>query len=270
MARLDLRVGDGAVCLNLDKQHHFAADMHAMSDFGIDGWDASDDSAMDVAGEGCARAEGENAYANERTSSAKLTSQFKPPQGTEAVSADAAEALTGGEGGSEDFSEGEVLGGATSTLLPVEEQFAVAVGEAGGPFDVEFGQGAVYPVWWAFQLGIVSYGGFIDDEMGYGVGDGIDLGPLRAEFFVDEGGGVTELLEDGGEGWAILDSGLGFDADLVARDVGRLVARALVSDGPNGAVVAQAEKLTLGSEVAGGGVVEGVVLEGAGSVEVEA
>ena len=95
---------------------------------------------------------------------------------------------------------------------------------------------------------------------------GSSSGPLCAGFFVDEGGGITELLEDGGEGWAVLDSGLGFDADLVARDVGRLVARALVSDGPNYAVVAQAEKLTLGSEVAGRGVVEGVVLEGAGSV----
>ena len=75
------------------------------------------------------------------------------------------------------------LGGATGTLLPVEEQFAVAVGEAGGPFDVEFGQGAVYPVWWAFQLGIVSNGGLVDDEMGYGVGDGIELGTALCGIF---------------------------------------------------------------------------------------
>ena len=79
MARLDLCIGDGAVCLNLHEQDDFAADVHAVSEFGIDGWDASDDRAMDVAGEGRARAKGERADANERTGGAKRASQLKPP-----------------------------------------------------------------------------------------------------------------------------------------------------------------------------------------------
>ncbi len=146
MAGLDLCVGDGAIGLNLDKQHNFAAYVHAVGEFGIDGWDAADDSAMDVAGKGYARSESETADANERTSSTKRISQLKPPQGTEAVSAGAAEALTGGEGGREDFREGEVLGGAAGALLPVEEELAVAVGETGGVIDVEVGQRPIDPV----------------------------------------------------------------------------------------------------------------------------
>jgi len=270
VAGLDFGVGDGAVGLNLDKQHDLATYMHAVSDFGIDRWDTGDDNTMDVAGEGCARAEGETTYANERTSSAKWTSQLKPPQGTEAVSADAAEALTGGEGGSEDLGEGEVFGGATGALLPIEEELAIAVGKAGVRIDVEFGQGAIDPVRRAFEFGVISDGGFVNDKVGYGVGDGIDVGPLGAEFFVDEGGCVTERLKDGSEGRTVFDCSLGFDADFVACDVGRLVARALVSEDPDGAVAAKAKKLTFGAEIAGGGVVKGVVLEGARSVEVEA
>ena len=36
------------------------------------------------------------------------------------------------DGGSEDFVEGKLIGGASGALLPVEEEAAVAVGEAGG------------------------------------------------------------------------------------------------------------------------------------------
>ena len=79
MAGLDLCVGDAAIGLNLDKQNDFAAHVHAVSKFGIDGLDAGNDSTMDVAGEGYARAAGKTAYADERTSSAKWTSQLKPP-----------------------------------------------------------------------------------------------------------------------------------------------------------------------------------------------
>lgn len=145
-----------------------------------------------------------------------------------------------GEGGSEDVSEGEVLGGTASALLPIEEEFAVAVGEAGRVIDVKFGQGAIDPIRRAFQFCVVSDRGLVDDEMDDGVGDGVDVRPLSAEFFVDERWGVTELLEDGGECWAILNCSLGFDADFVARDVGRLIGQALMGEGPGGAVVAEA------------------------------
>ena len=48
------------------------------------------------------------------------------------------------------------------------------------------------------------------------------------------------------------------------------VCRTLVSDDPEIAVVANAKDLLDGPEGAGGGVVEGVLLEGAGRIELEA
>ena len=106
--------------------------------------------------------------------------------------------------------------------------------------------------------------------MGRGVGGGVDDGPLGAVLLVDEGGSVAELREDVGEGVRVGDGGLGLDADLVARGVGDAVVDALVGEGVDAAVLAEAEDLAFGAEVAGGSVVEGVVLEGARGVEVEA
>src|SRR5260370_722575 len=48
VAGLDLGIGDGAVCLNLDEQYDFAADGHAEREFGIDGGGAVDDLSMGV------------------------------------------------------------------------------------------------------------------------------------------------------------------------------------------------------------------------------
>jgi hypothetical protein len=50
MAGLDFGVGDGAIGLNLDEQDDFAADVHAVGEFGIDRGDAGDYGSMDVAG----------------------------------------------------------------------------------------------------------------------------------------------------------------------------------------------------------------------------
>ena len=98
------------------------------------------------------------------------------------------------------------------------------------------------------------------------------MGPLGAVLLIAEGGSVAELVEDLGEGLAVRYGGFGLDADLVASGVDwvLLVGLAFVGDGPETAVLADAEDLVAGAEVAVGGVVEGVVLEGAGSVEVEA
>ena len=71
MAGFDLCIGDGAVGLNLDEQHYFAAYVHAVGEFGINGWNAADDGAMDVAREGHAGAKSESANADERTCSAR-------------------------------------------------------------------------------------------------------------------------------------------------------------------------------------------------------
>jgi len=171
------------------------------------------------------------------------------------------------------FGEGKVLRWAAGALLPIEEELAIAVCEAGSGVDVEFGEGAVDPVSGAFELSPGADGGFVKDEMGEGGIFGIDgVGPLGAVLLVDKGGGVAELLEDGGKGRGLGDSGLSLDADLVAGGVdgGFEAGFALVGDRTEGAVLADAEDLFALAEIAGGSVVEGVVFEGARGVEVEA
>ena len=131
-----------------------------------------------------------------------------------------------------DLVEGEVFGGAAGALLPGEEEAAVALGEAGGGIDAEFGEGLVDPGGWAFELGVVADGGLVDDEVAAGSGSEIggmdrvgkqrtidgwsDLRPLGAELFVAEDGSVAQLLEDGAERGAVVELGLGLDADFVA------------------------------------------------------
>ena len=139
--------------------------------------------------------------------------------------------LEEGRGG--DFVEGEVLGEAAGALLPVEEEAAVAVGEAGGGIDVELGQGVVDPCGRAFQLGVVADGGLVEDEVEAGIGreflggmrwagkeravdGGSGVGPLGAELFVAEDGLVSQLVEDGGERGTVFDGSLGLDADFIA------------------------------------------------------
>jgi hypothetical protein len=133
-------------------------------------------------------------------------------------------------GGSGDFVEGKIIGGAASALLPVEEEGAVAVGEAGGGIDVELGQGVIDPCGGALQLGVVANGRLVEDEVttdGEFVGkrwvgeeravdSGRGVGPLGAELFVAEDGFVSELMEDGGERGAVGEEGLGLDADFIA------------------------------------------------------
>ena len=80
------------------------------------------------------------------------------------------------------------------------------------------------------------------------------------------------MLEDLGHRFGFGDDGLGLDADLVAGGVDGvlLVGETLVGEGREAAVLAEAEDLLAGAEVAVGSVVEGVVFEGAGRVEMEA
>ena len=115
------------------------------------------------------------------------TSQRKPPD-TEVLSARASEALAGGQDRSGDFREGKVLGRAAGALFPVEEELTVAVGEAGGGVDVEEGESAVDPTGGAFEFGVAADGGLVEDEVGRGVGCGVEDGELGAVLFVDEGG----------------------------------------------------------------------------------
>src|SRR5579871_5974690 len=116
----------------------------------------------------------------------------------EVVSADVAVALADREGGG-DLGEGEVFCRTAGALLPVEEKLAVAVGEARGVVDAEGGQGAVNPLGWAFDLGVVADGGLVDDEV-YGGFDSVR--PLGAVLLVGEGWKVAELAEDFGESGA--------------------------------------------------------------------
>jgi hypothetical protein len=166
-----------------------------------------------------------------------------------------------------------MLGGAVRALLPVQEELAVAVSQTRGRIDVECGEGLVDPGGGAFEFGIVANGGLVDHQMGGGCR--VDVGgvrPLGTVLLVDEGGGVAKLLKDLAESFALRDDGLGLDADLVAGGVDGvlLVGLALVRDRAERAVLANAQDLPPGTEIAIGGVVEGVVFEGARSDEVEA
>jgi len=139
-----------------------------------------------------------------------------------------------------------VFGRAAGALFPIEEELAVAVGEEGGGIDVELGESAIDPVGGAFEFDVVADGGFVDEEVRSSIGVGADgMRPLGAVFFVDEDGVVAKLLEDLGERFSFGDDGLGFDADLVAGGVDRdlLFRLAFVSDGAEGAVLANAEDL---------------------------
>ncbi len=93
------------------------------------------------------------------------TAEAVPLSKTGFLSGRREEELEGDEGGGCDLGEGEIFGGAAGALLPVEEESAVAVGDAGGGVDVEFGEGAVDPVGGAFELGPGADGGFVDEEV---------------------------------------------------------------------------------------------------------
>jgi len=59
VAGFDLGGRDGAVCLDGDEEHDCSTDMHAASEFGVDGGDALYDSSMGSVGEGGGNAESE-------------------------------------------------------------------------------------------------------------------------------------------------------------------------------------------------------------------
>src|SRR5258708_1452376 len=107
----------------------------------------------------------------------------KPPY-TEALSAARGGALAGGEYGGDDFAECEVCGGTAGALLPVEKELAVAVGQAVGGVDVKVSESAVDPVGGAFEFGVGADGGFVEDQVGGGVGGRIKDGELGAVFLV--------------------------------------------------------------------------------------
>ncbi len=188
VAGLDLGVGDGAVGLDGDEKHDFAADVHAVGEFGIDG-ETRETMARWTLPARAAPTQRKRLPARRRERSRnEMRVPRKPPVYRGCIGGRAA-GFSGGRGREGDFGEGEVFGGAAGALLPVEEELAVAVGEAGGGVDVEFGQGAVDPVGGAFELGVVADGGLVDDEVGDGVGVGADgVGPLGAVLLVDEGG----------------------------------------------------------------------------------
>ncbi len=161
------------------------------------------------------------------------------------------------------------MGGTASAVFPGEEELTVAFGKAGAGVDGELYEHAVDPAGGAFELGPGADGCFVDDEVGCGAGFGKGEAPFGAELLVDEGGRVAEVGEYGGEGVAVADGRLGFDAGLISGVVG-VFRGALVGEGAAAAVAAEAEKLMAAAELAVWGVEEGVVLEGAWGFEMKA
>jgi hypothetical protein len=78
-------------------------------------------------------------------------------------------------------------------------------------------------------------------------------------------------VEDGGKRGAVFEKGLSLDTDFIAGRPFLLggMGGTLVGNGPKIAIAADAEDLAGGTEDAIGRVVEGVLLEGAGRVELK-
>lgn len=142
---------------------------------------------------------------------------------------------------------------------PLVEEASVAEGHEVSMGEVEAVGGGVNPFGGAFELGEEADGGFVDDAMAGGVS------VFGAPFLVDEGWLVAEGGKDGSDGFAVFDFGFGFDAVLVALGGGVAVGwQGFMGHDPAVAVAADAEDGLAGAEGAVGGVVEDVVLEGAG------
>ena len=160
-----------------------------------------------------------------------------------------------------------MFGSTSGALFPVQEEFAVTVGEAGRRIDIEFGDRPVNPIRRAFELDVVPDWSFVHDQVS---GSLSGMGPFGAEFFVNEDGGIAELIEDFGERVAVGYGGFGLDADLIARVAGALIGQAFVGECTDVAVLANAEELTLGAEIAVWSVEESVVFKGPSGLKMEA
>jgi hypothetical protein len=159
--------------------------------------------------------------------------------------------------------EGEVGGGGGVLLAPLVEEAAVAHRDVILGADAELKCCAVNPFCGAFELSVVADGGFVDDAVAFAVA------PLGAPFFVAECGDKSKREKDIGEGVAVCDFSFGFDAVFVAILARAVIWKALVGDGPAAGIAADAEDLSAGAHLAGGGVVEDVAFKAARGMQFE-
>jgi hypothetical protein len=75
VARFDFGGRDGAVCLDGDEEYDCSTDVHAASEFRVDGGDALDDRSMGSVGEGRGGAESETSEEKETARDAVLDGQ---------------------------------------------------------------------------------------------------------------------------------------------------------------------------------------------------
>ena len=98
-------------------------------------------------------------------------------------------------------SKSKVLGGAAGLFFPLFEEAAVAQGELLFRGDAKDFRQAIDPAGRAFELGEDAERCFIEDAVGGRIQSRVF--PLRAPFFVAEGGKQTDGGEDVGEGLAV-------------------------------------------------------------------
>lgn len=156
------------------------------------------------------------------------------------------------------------MDGGAGILAPLVEEAAVAEGDERRGIEAEFAAGGVDPIRRAFEFGIDADGGLVEHAVAGGIGI------LGAIFFVGERGLEAELDEDVANGFAILDLGFRFFAMLVGAGGVVIGGQAFVGDDPALSIFANAENALLSAEAAVGSVVEGVALEGARGIFVEA
>ena len=151
-------------------------------------------------------------------------------------------------------------------VLPCKEQLAVAQSDAGSRIDAEQDEHVVNPVGWTLEFGKVTDGRLVEDEVGSG---NIGVGVLASVFFVAESRTVTKAGEDFGERGAVGDFGLGLDPHLIHAGGVFVIRVALMGDDVVPSIFADTKNLTLGLEGSIRGVVQGVLLKGSGSLEME-
>ena len=94
--------------------------------------------------------------------------------------------------------------------------------------------------------------------------------PLRAELLVHKDSPVAELLEDLSQRMTVGHGRLGLDTDLVAAVAGSLLRHALMGQRAQVAILPDTQQLRPRPQIAPGGVVQSIVLKGAGRIEMEA
>ena len=149
-------------------------------------------------------------------------------------------------------------------LAPLVEEAAIAESDELRWVDAEAGSGSIDPFGGTFEFGVIADGRLVDYAVAFAAS------PLRAPFFVSEGGDQPEREEDFGQSFAIGNLNFRFNAVLVRVLAGAFVRKPFMGERAVAREVADAKDFSARAHLAIGGVVQDVALEGARGNEREA